>query len=84
MPLDQMSAQARLPPSPHKMKGQLLLSKWSAETKTFAGGVTAVAALAGLVGCAMHEGGGQRMQIEAMRENPMHQMMQEMSPTCSR
>ena len=37
----------------------------------------AVTASAVLAGCAMHEG-GQRMQMGAMHESPMHQMMQEM------
>ena len=61
-----------------------MLSKWSAETKMLTRGFAAIAASVGLVGCAMHEGSGQRMQMEAMHENPMHQMMQEMGCAASK
>lgn len=56
----------------------MLGNKRSARTKMLTIGFAAVAASVGLAGCAMNEGGGQRMKMDAMHENPMHQMMQEM------
>lgn len=56
----------------------MLGNKRSARAKMLTMGFAAVAASVGLAGCAMNEGGGQRMQMDAMHESPMHQMMQEM------
>jgi hypothetical protein len=58
----------------------MLNDKQPVRKTALARGLVAVAASAILAGCAMHEG-GQRMQMGAMHESPMHQMMEEMGCT---
>jgi|CXWL01.1.fsa_nt_gi hypothetical protein len=58
----------------------MLNDKQPVRKTALARGLVVVTASAILAGCAMHEG-GQRMQMGAMHESPMHQMMEEMGCT---